>query len=207
MKKGIAVFSLVLCLLFFTTGCDNSAARPSTEYANIRDFLTQYEDKEFATNTEFAGTFVRNLAGLVMKQDDTAAFADWTVSAQTEEGVIVYSKETRLFGYPATVNVGFEKKQTKVGAISLILQSGDKETDYKISSWFYKGLLDKVSKPTQAYIDGAEKTSKEAEDLIAAYDSSHSITATWPKSSVKWSCMVQYQLDENGNTFVGVYAK
>lgn len=206
MKRKIFI-ALTLCALMLLTGCKNSSSRPKSEYANIRELLAFYENETFATNTDFAGGFVRNIAGLVMQNDDTAQFADWAVSAQTEEGVIVFTKSVKMFGYNATLTVGFEKKQKKVGAISLLIDSGDTAVDFKIASWLYKGLLDKVSKPTQAYIDGVETSSKEAEDLIAAYDSTHSIVATWPKSSVKWSCMVQFQLTEDGKSFVGVYAK
>ena len=210
MKKK-AVFSLLLIALLLFTGCNNSASRPSTVYNNIREFLAAYENETFATNTEFAGGFVRNLAGLVMKQDDVAAFSDWTVSSSEEDekgnGVIVFTKTVRVFGYDATLNVGFEAKRKKVGAMALVFTTGDVATDCKIASWFYKGLLDKVSKPTQAYLDGVESSSAEIERLIADYDNTHSFTGTWPKSSVKWSCMVQYQLAEDGTSFVGVYVK
>lgn len=205
--KRKSLIALLLTALILFTGCTNSASRPKSRYANIRDFLAFYADETFATSAEFGGGFVRDLAGLVMKADDVNEFADWVVSAQTEAGVIVYTKSVKVFGYDAELTVGFEKKQKKVGAISLILQSGDPAVDFKIFSWFYKGLLETTAKPNQTFVDNEEKSSKEAEDLIAAYDHTHSIQGTWPKSSVKWQCTIQYGLSEDGRSFVGVYAK
>lgn len=188
-KAAISILSVLLsvCML---CGCGiNSSARPSTEYTNIDQLLKHYENTGFTGDEESCARFVRDLAGITQKADKTFAYDTWTLKDNSDPENPVYEKKCLIYGHPCTLSIVVQKKRNWIGAISLSVESEDA---FKMASGFTLGMYDAMGGSYECLINGEKSSDSKIKKLIEAGDSTASYAVIWPRSSIKWSALVQY---------------